>query len=182
VRSAILVLLKDFFIMRFGNMSPEFISELLALIEDGCPITTALDCMGIPEPTYYYWIRNADDPDHPEYGEFAKKIKEAKAKFISSCVKHIRVAAPKNWQAAAWLLERKKPESYSEKYLAKKYDEELANFPLERQGNEIFRRMLRGELSAHEANTFVQILANKAKVEENVELKKQLFEIEQKLK
>jgi hypothetical protein len=42
--------------------------------------------------------------------------------------------------------------------------------------------MLNGEISAYEAHMFIQILADKAKVEENIELKREIFEIKEKQK
>lgn len=46
--------------------------------------------------------------------DFDAAILAAEAAFIDSQIANIREAAKKNWQASAWLLERKFPEHFSQ--------------------------------------------------------------------
>ncbi len=39
--------------------------------------------------------------------EFSSDIKRAEAEFEGECLGVVQAAAPKSWQAAAWLLERR---------------------------------------------------------------------------
>ncbi len=168
--------------MQLRNLPEEFIQEMVDRLVDGCGPTTLCDSMQIPRSVYYNWMKEGEKKDNEPFTSFAKRIQAAKGAFLYSCVKEIKQAGRKQWQANAWLLERKDPEHYSEKYRCKEYPQHLLEMPFERQGNEIFKMMLGGEISQHEAHMFIEILANKAKVEENIELKRQLFEIKEKQK
>jgi transposase len=64
---------------------------------------TALMC-GIGESTLYDWMR-----DNPE---LASRIKRAETEGELELIETIKSASERQWQAAAWLLERRYPERY----------------------------------------------------------------------
>ena len=84
--------------------SPEIVKKICDLLKMGNYIHTACDCVGISKDTFYDWIKNKPD--------FSDAIKEAEAKLIARNVQLIATHALKNWQAAAWMLERKFPEEW----------------------------------------------------------------------
>lgn len=56
-------------------------------------------------------INSNNSPD--EYIQFLRKYELARSERAMRWAKIIESAAPKNWQAAAWLLERCEPDDYS---------------------------------------------------------------------
>ena len=65
--------------------------------------------------------------------------------------------------------------------MPKEYPDALKEVPMEKQGPAIYKLMLDGEISVVHASGLIDILSKWANVEENTELKEQLFEIQQKI-
>jgi hypothetical protein len=84
----------------------EITKGLCKLLRLGLSRAAACDCVEIDRRTFYRWL--ADN------AHFATAIKKASAQFVEDAVARINCAAadPKNWTAAAWLLERRCPEDY----------------------------------------------------------------------
>lgn len=62
---------------------------------------------GISHHAFYDWIKKHDD--------FAEDVKKARLTAKDQCVKIVRKAALKTWQAAAWYLERRFRNEYAMK-------------------------------------------------------------------
>lgn len=168
--------------MGLRTLDNALIDEIIKRIKGGCPVTVMCDSVGLSTSTYHFWMATGKKEDSDEvYKSFRHRVLAAKADYLWSCVKDIKEAGEKSWQANAWLLERKNPENFNEKYKCKEYPQKLNELPLEKRGDAIYDMMLKGEISQYEAHTFVDILAKMAAIEENVKLKEQLFEIQQKL-
>lgn len=167
--------------MQFETLTVGLMSEMMERLAQGCGPTMMCDSLGIPRSSYYHWMKEGEKPDNQPFTDFRTAVVQAKADYLLSCVKDIKKAGHKQWQANAWLLERKDPKNFSEKHQCKEYPEKLRGMPLEKQGDMIYGMMLKGEISQHEAHMFVEILKGLAQVEENTKLKEQLFEIQQKL-
>ena len=88
---------------------PELVNELLKYIESGNYVETACKAVGLDEATYYRWLKSKSD--------FCEAVKKAEAKAIARNLAIIQVAAKKNWQAAAWFLERKAYKDWGKKDL-----------------------------------------------------------------
>ncbi len=92
--------------------------KLLEYIKAGNYVVTACEAVGIAEKTYYNWIKKGKEveekaengiqltEEEANYLQFLQAIKKAKAEAIVKNVLVIQIAARKNWQAAAWWLER----------------------------------------------------------------------------
>jgi len=80
--------------------------EALAI---GCTRKQAAQYAGISASTFYGWMDRATNRKEPEFLEFLDRIEKANAQRVISNLAVIRRAATedKNWQAAAWLLERR---------------------------------------------------------------------------
>jgi hypothetical protein len=88
-----------------------------------------------------------------ELPDFDAAILAAEAEFIEAQVANIRTAAKTSWQASAWLLERKFPESFSQPQVQ-------LNMPVARNEDDDFAEMLR---RFRETSMFKRIAAdNKA--------------------
>lgn len=74
-------------------------------VAEGNTHLNAAACAGIAQQTFYRWR----DKDR----EFRERLEKATAEAQALCVKLIRSAAKQgNWQASAWLLERRHPEEW----------------------------------------------------------------------
>lgn len=70
---------------------------------------------GIDPATYYRWMQKGDGADDA-YGEFREAIENAKATAEVENVAIIkRAARDGTWQAAAWWLERTRPQKFGRK-------------------------------------------------------------------
>jgi hypothetical protein len=91
-------------------LTPEVEAKILGAIRDGgMSFRTACAYAGISEDTL--WRRRKADP------EFAARVEHAIEMFKAKMVTLIVAAAPKNWSAAAWMVERKHPEEFGRQRL-----------------------------------------------------------------
>lgn len=89
-------------------------------IRSGIPIETACLSTGVGVATYYRWRDWGEDRwidgklrrARPEYREFRDATTRARAEGESVHVANIAAAAPKDWRASAWYLERAHPETW----------------------------------------------------------------------
>jgi transposase len=104
--------------------------RILGAIRSGAYNETAAAYAGIGESTFYKWLARAQDElaGGPEargiYVEFREAVEKAQAESELEHLLVIRGAAqgrptkqgvpgsPQQWQAAAWMLERKHPDRY----------------------------------------------------------------------
>lgn len=82
--------------------------SLLAHLRVGHNDKDACQLAGINPDTLYTWIKEKPD--------FSEAVKKARLVAKDQCVKIIRRAALKSWQAAAWYLERKHRDEFSTKH------------------------------------------------------------------
>lgn len=93
------------------KLTPEITEIICQYIEKGNSYETAAQAVGICRPTIYNWMKRGESEEEP-FLQFLQSIKKAKAK---SEIRHIEVidkAMEKNWQAAAWWLERSNPQGW----------------------------------------------------------------------
>ncbi|MHA1304883.1 MAG: IS630 transposase-related protein [Candidatus Heimdallarchaeaceae archaeon] len=87
------------------KLTSELQGQIVKYIKSGNYVETACDAVGIAKKTYYEWLKKGEQGIEP-YSNFSNAIKKAKAEAIMRNVLIIQTAAPKNWQAAGWWLER----------------------------------------------------------------------------
>jgi hypothetical protein len=91
-------------------VTPEVEAKILAGIRDaGMSLQTACAWAGISDDTLAR--QRKKDP------ELAARVERAREMFKAKMVALISAAAPTNWNAAAWLLERKHPEEFGRQRL-----------------------------------------------------------------
>jgi hypothetical protein len=90
----------------------EVLPHLQEALKKGMSHAMACQLVGIAENTFYEW-QQIGEGRHPkreqtdEHTKFTDGIKEAEAQGVGELLDIIKAAAPKNWTAAAWLLERR---------------------------------------------------------------------------
>lgn len=88
-----------------SRMTPKAVAAILEGVAGCLPIDVAARAAGVAPST----VRS-----HRErHREFATALDAALATAKSSMLAHVRKAAPKDWKAAAWLLERRFPEEFA---------------------------------------------------------------------
>lgn len=90
-------------------------TTIVDAVRSGNSLSTSFRLAGINPDTGYEWMRFArENPDHYfEYAHLLADIEEAQAAYEASRVSLISTAADTgSWQAAAWWLERRNPETW----------------------------------------------------------------------
>lgn len=91
---------------------------ILTYLRAGAYVETAAAAAGISKDTLYNWLRRGarvgEKPTREELAlqQFSDAVKMAMAKAELDDLTTIRAASKKNWQAAAWRLERKYPDRW----------------------------------------------------------------------
>ena len=90
---------------------------IVRALASGCYRATAAEHAGVGTSTFYRWLEQGEadlenDKRTTKCAELVVAIRKAEADAEVAAAALIRNAAPKNWQAAAWLLERKHPERW----------------------------------------------------------------------
>jgi transposase len=97
------------------KLTPEIQDKIIDAIQAGNYQDAAARYAGIDPATYYRWMSKGEDPDSP-YSEFREAIERAKAAAEVESVAIIKLAARDGtWQAAAWWLERTRPQKFGRK-------------------------------------------------------------------
>lgn len=88
-------------------------AKIIRLLRDGNTRIDACLCSGITRTTFTRWAQQGRLESHGPFRDFWTAIKKAESDAVASCVRVIKKAAIKNWTAAAWWLERRRPESFA---------------------------------------------------------------------
>ena len=79
------------------------IETLLVALRTGCTREAACDHAGIVRTTLYRWVESKPG--------LRARVEKAEADFEVRCAAQIAQAAPRDWRAAAWLLQHRRPAS-----------------------------------------------------------------------
>ena len=119
---------------KFDEISP----VILAAIEEGNSQSNAARLAGLPDRTYWDWVKRGKDAKSGKYRQFVDGVEAAMARGQKKLIDHIRATGSEglfheetrteessngtkitkvkkrvvDWHAAAWLLERIDPESW----------------------------------------------------------------------
>ncbi len=95
------------------TLTPELIDTILKFVASGSYFETAATAAGVPRPTFYYWLKQSNNPKaNPIYKEFRIKLEKAAAEAELKDILRIAQASQSQWQAAAWRLERRYPDRW----------------------------------------------------------------------
>ncbi len=101
------------------RLSPKVQETICEAIEAGTTLEIAARAARIGPRTLDEWLHHGrnelrENPDaEGPCADFVRAVTVASATFEKDTLAMIQDAAPKNWTAAAWLLERKFPERYA---------------------------------------------------------------------
>lgn len=99
------------------RLTDEIERIIVETLQVGATFEAAAGRAGVAVQTIHEWRRrgrgeDADRPSTPRLAAFAAAVEKAMADAETGCVSTIRKASRTQWQAAAWLLERRHPERY----------------------------------------------------------------------
>jgi hypothetical protein len=98
------------------KLSAPLIAKLADLIKAGNYPITAARAAGIPERTWYDWLKKGRERSSGLQVELVKAVYEAESAAEAWHVANIRkAAAGGTWQASAWFLERKAHERWKKR-------------------------------------------------------------------
>lgn len=133
---------------RKTKLTEQLQDSLVAMLRAGNYVKVACQAVGLPVPTYDEWMRRGRDGE-PRFAPFAQAIEEARAMGEVRNVAVISAAAPENWQAAAWILERSYPERWARLSQREKAEPEPQEKPQDpfAEADEIAQRRLQKGLT-----------------------------------
>lgn len=107
---------------RKSKLTPEVTKIILETLRVGATFEAAAGRAGVDVSTIHHWRRSGKAEDGegklektPELVEFALAVDRAIAEAETRLVGLVSKAAPKQWQAAAWILERRWAGQYGSK-------------------------------------------------------------------
>ncbi|HVQ43190.1 MAG TPA: hypothetical protein VMS54_13315 [Vicinamibacterales bacterium] len=86
--------------------------RILTAVRAGCTFEVAAQSAGVDRATFYRWKARGEHEQRGIYRDLCDALKKAEADGEVHLVALIRQEAAHTWQAAAWLLERTRPERY----------------------------------------------------------------------
>lgn len=87
--------------------------RIVDAIAAGASRSAAAEAANVDRSTLMQWLRKGRLGEDQRYVDFLHRVKVAEAQAENELIAVIRTAAPKSWQAAAWLLERRQPKRYA---------------------------------------------------------------------
>lgn len=129
---------------RKPKLTPEVIEKICKGVSLGMAYKHAASMAGISESSFYAWKERAEGAKSGIYLDFLEALKEAESKGVAANLQNINATAQgreevveiregidavtgkpvkvttkkytgRNWQASAWILERRHPEEYGRK-------------------------------------------------------------------
>jgi len=86
-------------------LSAALTKKICEILEKGNTVRTAVAACDIAESTYFSWIQKGEAGE-PQFMEFSQACARAKATAKQMLTDIIVAAAPDDWKAASWLLEK----------------------------------------------------------------------------
>ena len=96
-----------------SKISPELIALIVEHLKEGNYDVVAAQAAGITRQTFYRWIRQGKEEKEGIFFDFYQAVEEAKAAGETELLHTIRKASGRSWTAAAWILERSRPQRWS---------------------------------------------------------------------
>ena len=97
-----------------SKLTPALQEAICKDIAARVPETTAARANGIPDRTYFVWKAKGARPQAAAfYRQFHQAVEKALAEAERGCVVRIVRASERYWQAAAWMLERRWPDTWA---------------------------------------------------------------------
>lgn len=99
-----------------SKLTPELQKEIGNNIKLGMPLKFAAEAAGISEKTFYIWMEKGENEEKGKFHDFFIYCNNCKSTAVKLHLTLITKAAKDgNWQASAWILERRHPEEFGRK-------------------------------------------------------------------
>jgi hypothetical protein len=101
---------------RKSKLTPDLMSKAENLLRAGNYVCVVVDYLNIGKSTWYDWIKQGEKASRGIYRDFYDMVQKAEAVAEVAAVSGI-IATGKtgNWQALAWMLERKHPDRWGKR-------------------------------------------------------------------
>ena len=96
---------------RRTKLTPDTKEDIVNALRAGNSRRDSALYAGVSETTFYSWMSRGREGE-PLYAEFLEAVEKAEAQSVVRNVAIIQRAAEETWQAAAWWLERKRPDDW----------------------------------------------------------------------
>jgi hypothetical protein len=103
---------------RKPKLTPELSQRICEFVRAGTYLVAAAAGCGIHRGTLYRWLERGEQQSHGRYREFLLAVERAQGEAEVRDTLQIAKAAPTDWKAAAWLLERRAPTRYGKQVQA----------------------------------------------------------------
>lgn len=118
------------------KLTAEVIKSMETSIEQGMTWKDAALLSGTTQHTIHKWRErgNADleaGKDKTRYAQFVQRLALAEARMIQKCALAVIVACKDSWQAAAWMLSRRRSDEYGPKIKQEIGGEDGGPIPIE---------------------------------------------------
>ena len=87
----------------------KLIEEAVRLKKNGMNNKDMAAMLGIGETTFYRWLL---DDGNEQHRKFRESLENAEAEFFAALRSKVMAHTDDSWQAAAWMLERLRPDEY----------------------------------------------------------------------
>lgn len=98
---------------RPSGLTPSVQKIVVNALKAGSFIDAACELAGISDVTFYAWVKLGKREKVGPHAEFLRAVKGALAAAEVELVGTIRAASKQQWQAAAWILERRFPSKWA---------------------------------------------------------------------
>ena len=95
------------------KLNEEKIKIMVDFIKEGNYDSVAANAAGISRQTFYRYIRKGKEDREGIYYDFYQAVEQAKAEGEVALLKTVKAASQRTWQAAAWMLERSRPDRWA---------------------------------------------------------------------
>lgn len=89
--------------------------KVLRALQGGSALDTAAAFAGVHRDTLHEWLRRGEAEEAGPYREFSDAVRSTLASAEVAASASVSLAMKKNWQAAAWYLERRNPRIWGPK-------------------------------------------------------------------
>lgn len=102
------------------KLTEEMVDTIVDLKRNGLNDKDIYEAIGVSHTSFYRWINNPQTKLQRALGERLKKAESDYKEELLNCIRDAAMAKNSFWTAAAWLLERKYPDQFSQGRLEKK--------------------------------------------------------------
>lgn len=124
---------------RPSKLTPEVVARIEELTTAGCSMRETATVVGLDYSTIKKWLKRGRESKSGEHFTFFTRISRARERCTASLTEFIQKAAPQDWRAAAWMLERRAPKRWGKTQSVEVSGK--GGRPIEVQSDEAWRRI-----------------------------------------